>query len=284
MSTAGPNSPGTLADDAAVGAVAWSNPGNAASSNDAYAVFSTSGVQQAHYLKATNCGFSIPAGATIDGVTVSIERKAQHNSALRKVVDSVVRLVVGGTVSGDNKANTGTAWPTGDGSASYGGAADKWGLTPSAADVNGSDFGMVLSATSSGSNGTTSGSVDHITITVTYTEGGTQYTQTVSGAVTGAGGMVRQAGVQLAGSLTQAGALIRQTARTLAGSLTGSGALLRRVATQLAGSLTGAGALARSLVINVAVAGSLALTGTVATARRIVLTLLGSLTMGGGEE
>jgi len=75
MPDTGAISPGTLADDAAVGAVAWTNPGNAASSDNAYAVFSTSGVQQSHYLKATNFGFSIPAGATIDGVAVSIERK-----------------------------------------------------------------------------------------------------------------------------------------------------------------------------------------------------------------
>jgi len=82
-----------------------------------------------------------------------------------------VKLVVGGTVSGNNKAATSTKWPTSDGSVSYGGAADLWGLTLSASDVNGSGFGVVLSATSSGTNGTTSGSVDHITITVAYTEG-----------------------------------------------------------------------------------------------------------------
>jgi hypothetical protein len=173
MPDTGAISPGTLADDAAVGAVAWSNPGNAASSNDVYAVFSTSGVQQSHYLKATNFGFAIPTGATIDGVTVSIERKAADRLTHRHVVDSVVRLVVGGTVSGDNKADTSTFWPTPtrDYSASYGGAADLWGLTLSAADVNGADFGVVLSATSAGSIGTTSGSVDHITVTITYTEG-----------------------------------------------------------------------------------------------------------------
>lgn len=284
MSTAGPNSPGTLANDSAVGTVAWSNPGNAASSNDVYATFSTSGVQQSNYLKATNLGFGVPAGATIDGVTVSIERKAGHNTAFRNVVDYAVRLVVGGTVSGGVDKALSTSWPTSDGTASYGGAADLWGLTLSAADVNGSGFGVVLQATSSGTNGSTSGSVDHITITVTYTEGGTQYTQTVSGAVTGAGGMVRQAGVQLAGSLTQAGALIRQTARALGGSLTGAGGLKRLSQAVLAGTLTGAGALARSFTVSLALAGSLALTGTVATARRIVLTLLGSITMGGGEE
>lgn len=55
-------SPGTLADDAAVGTVAWSNPSNAASSNDSYATASGAG-GTTHYLKATNFGFAIPAGA-----------------------------------------------------------------------------------------------------------------------------------------------------------------------------------------------------------------------------
>jgi len=229
MADTGATSPGTLADDAAVGAVAWSNPGNAASSNDVYAVFSTSGVQQSHYLKATNFGFSVPAGATIDGVAVSIERKAGHDSTLRNVVDSVVKLVVGGTVSGNNKAATSTKWPTSDGSVSYGGAADLWGLTPSAADVNGSDFGVVLSATSAGSNGKTSGSVDHITITVTYTASSGETVSVTLGRSLGAsaGG--------LAGGLGAA-ALGRS------GGLTGSGL----------GGAGGAGSLGRTLAATAA--------------------------------
>ncbi len=75
--TAGPTSPGTGADDAAIGTRTWSNPGNITSSNNTYATATSSGGGNSttHYLKATNFGFSIPSGATIDGITVGIERK-----------------------------------------------------------------------------------------------------------------------------------------------------------------------------------------------------------------
>jgi len=281
MSTAGPNSPGTLADDAAVGAVAWTNPGNAASSDNAYAVFSSSGVQQSHYLRATNFGFSIPAGATIDGVTVSIERKAGNNTNLRYVVDSVVRLVVGGTISGDNKANTGSRWPTSDASASYGGAADQWGLTLSATDVNGTGFGVVLSATSGGSNGSTTGSVDHITITITYTQGGTQYTQSASGSLTGAGDLVRQGQVVRTGSLTAGGMLSRLTGKPTTGSVTGAGTLVRQAVKAVLGSLTGAGIVGAIRTRLLSLAGSLTASG--GLVRRTGRNVTGSLTGSGSQ-
>jgi hypothetical protein len=86
----------------------------------------------------------------------------------------VVSLIIGGSVSGDNKAATSTKWPTTEADASYGGSADKWGLTPSAAQINASNFGVALSVKNFGATGATA-SVDCIEVTVTYTEaaGGT---------------------------------------------------------------------------------------------------------------
>lgn len=176
MSTAGPNAPGTMADDSAVGTVTWSTVNNATASDNAYtdARSSSAGTTTSHYVKATNFGFAIPGGATINGVTVSIERKASHLTAGRNIKDSTVSLVKGGTVSGNNKAATGTSWPTSDGVASYGGAADLWGLTLTDADVNASTFGVVLSVAINKATGKgfTTGSVDFISITIDYTTGG----------------------------------------------------------------------------------------------------------------
>ena len=74
-------SPGTLADDDTSGTETWSDPTNAAASDDSYATNSRSGTSvQTHRLKATNFGFSIPTGATIEGIEVSVERKADRNS------------------------------------------------------------------------------------------------------------------------------------------------------------------------------------------------------------
>jgi len=102
MATAGPNAPGTMADDAAVGTTAWVNPGNVASSNNTYAIANPSYDEDyvpTHYLKCTNFGFAIPSGATIDGIQVVVERRDDFFGTR----DKVVSLVKGGAVSGDNK-------------------------------------------------------------------------------------------------------------------------------------------------------------------------------------
>ena len=176
MATAGPNAPGTMADDNAVGTITWATTGNVAASDNTYstALITPGSIETSHYLKCTNFGFSIPSGDTINGITVDIERKASQNSGASYYIrDSGLYLVKGGTVSGTNKAATATNWPTTDASASYGGAADLWGVALTDTDVNASTFGVVLSVVgrdrfATGQNGY----VDLITITVTYTTGG----------------------------------------------------------------------------------------------------------------
>lgn len=170
MSTAGPNAPGTMTDDAAVGTVAWSNPGNVATSNDVRAIASSGGATS-HYLNCSNFGFAIPAGSTINGVTVSIERMSNRLTAVRYAIDSTVSLVKGGTVSGSNKADLVAKWPLTEAVATYGGASDLWGLTLTDSDVNASTFGVVLSAFVTHDIASTSGQVDFISITIDYTAG-----------------------------------------------------------------------------------------------------------------
>ncbi len=168
MTTAGPTAPGTLVSDSSVGAVAWTNPGNAAASDDSWATAVIgAAVTPSEYLKVTNFGFAIPSGATIDGITVTIERSATQAN---RVNDSAVRIVKGGTIGSTDKGSA-TNWPTSDGSANYGGAADLWGETWAYTDINNSGFGAAISASSTGS-GTRTARIDLITITVTYTEGG----------------------------------------------------------------------------------------------------------------
>lgn len=176
MASAGPNAPGTMADDSAVGTLTWTAPSSAKVSDNVYAQAGSpnNGTLYSHYLKATNFGFTIPDGSTIDGIAVAIERKAGANSASYYATDHVIKLVIGDTVSGDNKADTSTHWGTSDSAISYGGVSDKWGLTPSVDDINGSTFGVVLEGrqVKSGKVGSAVMYVDFISITVTYTEGG----------------------------------------------------------------------------------------------------------------
>lgn len=62
------------------------------------------------------------------------------------VVDSVVRLVKGGTVVGSDKKDGTTNWPSAVATVDYGGSNDLWGTSWTPADVNGTTFGVVLSA------------------------------------------------------------------------------------------------------------------------------------------
>lgn len=175
MTTSGPNSPASSSDVTnvtGVGDQAWSNPGNAATTNNTYATFTDSSAGS-NYLKAVNFGFAVPSGATINGITVEIERKANVSAGGgggARITDLNVKLVKGGTVSGSNKASA-TRWTTSEAYFTYGGAADLWGLTLTDADVNASNFGVVLSVVGNLADGSETGSVDHIRMTVTYTGG-----------------------------------------------------------------------------------------------------------------
>lgn len=165
----GPNSPGTMADDAAVGTLTWSNPDNAKVSDSSYAsalVISSVGIT--HYLKATNFGFTIPSGATIDGILVEIERKASGQGT---VTDEFVKIVkADGSIGSENKADVGTQWTTEE-YASYGASDDLWSESWTAENINDADFGVVVSADmwAQEDRGMTA-YVNHIRITVYYTE------------------------------------------------------------------------------------------------------------------
>lgn len=158
MATAGPNYASAAVSDSTLAGNAWSNPGNAGASDSSYATASSNGTQ---YLKATGFGFSIPTGAVIDGIVVEWERKASGST----VKDKAVRIVKGGTVGATDKSVT-TDWPTTDAFASYGSAADLWGETWTAADINAASFGAAIATQSIFVR---TASVDAVRITVYYT-------------------------------------------------------------------------------------------------------------------
>ena len=169
----GATSPGTTVDDATVGSVTWSNPNNSQASDNAYASLSIDAATS-HYLKATNFGFSIPDGATIDGILVEIER----HMAGTDILDSDVKIVkADGTIGTTDKASV-TGWVTTLNTYySYGSSSDLWGETWTAANINDADFGVVLSVSSA--INFSDAFVDHIRITVYYTEAVTTTTEVV---------------------------------------------------------------------------------------------------------
>lgn len=166
MASEGPNDPGTLVDDDTVGTVPWNDPGNAAASDDSYAIDNSASVHISHYLKVTNFSFSIPGGSIIDGIVVEIERKKAGN--VTTTDEEVFIIKSDGTLGSENKADTATVWPGSDTIVSYGDPSDLWSEAWTPTDINDSDFGVVISADADiGIFGSIS--IDHIKITVYYT-------------------------------------------------------------------------------------------------------------------
>lgn len=163
MPDTGFKNPATLANDATYGTIAWSNPGNAASSNGTYAT-SNIAEETSNHLKVTNFTMGVPAGATINGVEFTVEVDAGAGDT---ITDDRVMVVIGGTVqTGHNKA-TGVNWPSSDTVRTYGGAADLWGRAWTEAEVNASGFGFVVAVTGDGQ-----ARIDHTAAKVYYTEAG----------------------------------------------------------------------------------------------------------------
>lgn len=178
MASSGPRSPTAQANDNSIGTAAWSLPSgdDILASDNAYARVSAEFESlTSYYLTATNYGFSIPAGATIDGIVATIE-KIYTGGGLEVpevyAIDNAVKLIIGGTVTGDNKANNvSTDWGLDEAVISYGGAADTWGTTPTAEQINASTFGIALAVDLVDNYGLTAeAQVDHIALTVHYTE------------------------------------------------------------------------------------------------------------------
>lgn len=182
MASEGPNSPVTVANDSSAGTAAWTNPGNATANDGSNAEFNGS-TDFTQYLKATDFGFAIPAGATIDGILVEYE-------ALTSIFGSTagrdwrVRIVKGGAVGTTDKA-VAASWPTTATYLSRGGSTDLWGETWAVDDVNASGFGVVIAAQDDQFPGLESSFqvyVDHVRITVYYTEGGVSTSPTAVSA------------------------------------------------------------------------------------------------------
>ncbi|MEI7749704.1 MAG: YDG domain-containing protein [Candidatus Moraniibacteriota bacterium] len=181
---ADPNVAANDATDALAGSFAWANPDYAKVSDDNYAVFTSPGTaspETSQYLKVTDFGLSVPLGATINGIEVTVERSTTSTS----VKDSGVYLVKSGTIVGTNHALTsGTGftscsspatgagcWQNTEHTVTYGSPTDKWGApgTWSPSDLNSATSGVVFSAVRSAGTNSKAINVDNIRMKVYYT-------------------------------------------------------------------------------------------------------------------
>lgn len=142
--------------------VAWANPSNLTSQDDAYATCALTNGQTSRSLLASNFAFDLPDNATVSGIKVYVERKASGAGG----ADYSIRLrktTAGGAVSDDKSA--GAAWSAVEGTVSFGGTSDLWGLTWSVPEVESAEFGVEIVAAATA--GVTL-SVDYVEVEVTY--------------------------------------------------------------------------------------------------------------------
>lgn len=166
---------GAGTNDFTVGQVTWTGISNCLGATDGLLAQSsvTTANTTTYYLKLTSFGFSIPAGATINGVQASIYAKYIDLGSFDATVKwNAVKLVdaAGNIGSTDNDGDA--TLPTNLSSpVLMGGAADLWGGDASI-DWNDSDAGIVLSTVTVGATDTMFTQVDSVQLIITYTEAG----------------------------------------------------------------------------------------------------------------
>jgi len=144
----------------------WHNPANAEASDGAYATASNDD-STTEQLICTGYQFNIPAGATINGITVTIVRRSSRGED-DPARDADLNLLQAGATVGTNEAATGTNYPTtGAQAATYGSSSDLWGATWAPSDINNSQFGVAFRSRLRDDDDTVS--VDYIGIAVDYT-------------------------------------------------------------------------------------------------------------------
>lgn len=253
MASQGPRFPGTTANLIEASTLenkdAWANPGNIVSDNATEAAITAASYDSpdiSQLLVASNFTFTIPGGATIDGIIVEIDRRSIVASSGK---DFRVQLATGTTFAslvGNNKAVPATIWPTATGVATYGGAADKWGATLTEAQVNAAGFAVMLSCQANIANADVG--VDYIRVTVHYTaasfqEGAAAVSATASATAVGGLLLTGAAAVTAAASVTAASGLLLTGAAsvTAAATITGAAGLVLEASASVTASATATG-------------------------------------------
>ena len=165
MPVYGPGNFASFSDDASVGTVPWDSPQSDAQTNndvDTRAVDTAAGFRYSHYLKALNANPAIQEGEIPSRLKIRIRR---CQGAYGQVWDEVLKPVIGGVVSGNNKAATAVQYPftPNYAYAEYDYTFAEWGISPTVAQLNAADFGVVLQCESNTTSPLNTGPlVDHI--------------------------------------------------------------------------------------------------------------------------
>lgn len=222
----------SFSNDSAHGSVTWSNPSNAATSNNSRAGAIIASSSSSQYLKGLNLTEDVPgaSGTAIASIDVYVEGYETFGGTV--TIDNV-KLVKAGTIQSVNKGGS-TLMPTSESEVSFSfSGSDITGWT--IADVNSDTFGVVVSV--DGQSGMFPAPfvddvfIDCIRVRIGIVEGAIAGTFSGSGSVTGTGTAIIPEG-QIAGTYSGSG--------SASGTVEGLG--------ELAGSFTGTGSLSLNTV------------------------------------
>ena len=182
MPTQGYNNP-TAAADAGGGSSNWNSLSDGLTSNDLYAecTVSSGGGFTSNIIKFTGFGFSIPAGATIDGIEVEIDWWATNGG----MQEDIIQLYKAGTLVGNNLSTSSTLPDSVETTSYKGGPTNLWGTTWTVDDINNSTFGLGIRCINTSLKFTATVNIDVVRIRINYTLGGTPATATGIGTMTG---------------------------------------------------------------------------------------------------
>lgn len=175
MATLGPNSATSGTTTAGLWGISWANPTNIATSNNVRTTytFNGSGSNNAtfhSFFNSNGHGFNLPSNAVIQGITATVEVIRTGGSTGATTMNVVQLTKDGSTRVGTNKVSqVSNTISTTEAVKTYGGAADLWGTTWTADEINASTFGVSVKVLGSTSGTNRVVGLDHITITVTYT-------------------------------------------------------------------------------------------------------------------
>lgn len=130
------------------GLTPWTNPTWALTPDNDSASLGASIESQYLELKGyfTDSAYSFPNGATIDGVKANCYWYGNTGSGGKAVWEYSIKLLKGGTVSGDEKGDNNVQLPDGWAmSHDFGGNSDRWGLALTPSDIRDAGFGIAVS-------------------------------------------------------------------------------------------------------------------------------------------
>lgn len=169
MASQGPNSPSSAGNVDRSSGTTWGGTSNTGSSDNSYAT-QAGHTTNTDYLRLSSFGFTIPSGATIDGIVVEVESSRAGAGPGSSRFDEIrVTKVAGTPVGSDGESSTTPVDPT-ETYYSWGSSSDLWGTTWNDSEINSTGFGVMVAGSHIVTGGSATWRIDHVRVTVYYTD------------------------------------------------------------------------------------------------------------------